>query len=259
VSIPTYDRFIEPLLRYLAREGIAPTRAAYEAAADALALSPEQRAEVLPSGRQPIYRNRIGWAHDRLKRAGLSTSPRRGYWQITESGRAFVAQHPGPLSNDDVAKLSDVPDGSRLRPSTDDDSAPTVEAPAPVTGGVVQSPDERLEGALTELNESVAHDLLEAIGQSSPEFFEGLVLDLLHAMGYGTSRADLQQVGGTGDGGIDGIVSLDRLGLEKVYVQAKRWQNNSVGRPDVQAFDRLPDQHDTEPCSVGRNGSRELD
>jgi restriction endonuclease Mrr len=98
-----------------------------------------------------------------------------------------------------------------------------------------QSPEERLDGAVREIRSSVASELLESIMGASPKFFEVLVLDLLHAMGYGTSRADLQRVGGSGDGGIDGIISLDRLGLEKVYVQAKRWQN-SVGRPDVQGF-----------------------
>jgi restriction system protein len=103
-------------------------------------------------------------------------------------------------------------------------------SPAPT-----QSPDEALEQALLEIRESVAAELLDVILNATPRFFENLVLDLLHAMGYGTSRTDLQRVGGVGDEGIDGIISLDRLGLEKVYVQAKRWQN-SVGRPDVQAF-----------------------
>ena len=97
------------------------------------------------------------------------------------------------------------------------------------------SPDDRLEQALGELKQSVAAELLEVLSQVSPQYFETIVLDLLHRMGYGASRADLQRVGGVGDGGIDGVISLDRLGLEKVYVQAKRWQG-SVGRPDVQGF-----------------------
>jgi len=89
--------------------------------------------------------------------------------------------------------------------------------------------------ALDEISDAVAAELLEVIGHSTPQFFEILVLDLLHAMGYGASRTDLQHVGKSGDGGIDGIISLDRLGLEKVYVQAKRWQQ-SIGRPDIQGF-----------------------
>jgi len=97
------------------------------------------------------------------------------------------------------------------------------------------SPDDRLEEALSELRQAVAAELLDMLAQVSPKYFETIVLDLLHRMGYGTSRSDLQRVGGAGDGGIDGVIALDRLGLEKVYVQAKRWQG-SVGRPEVQAF-----------------------
>jgi restriction system protein len=97
------------------------------------------------------------------------------------------------------------------------------------------SPDESIEKALSEIVDSVAHDLLERIGQAPPAFFERLVLELLHVMGYGLSRSDLQQVGGSGDGGIDGVISLDRLGLEKVYIQAKRWQG-TVGSPQIQTF-----------------------
>ena len=99
----------------------------------------------------------------------------------------------------------------------------------------VATPDDRLERALTDLRDTTAEDLLETIGRNSPKFFEMLVLDLIHAMGYGASRADLQHAGRSGDGGIDGIISLDRLGLEKVFVQAKRWQN-PVGPESVQAF-----------------------
>jgi len=111
----------------------------------------------------------------------------------------------------------------------------TVSASALACASAPARPDEALEHALLEIRESVAAEVLDAILNASPRFFENLVLDLLHAMGYGTSRTDLLRVGGVGDEGIDGIISLDRLGLEKVYVQAKRWQN-SVGRPDVQAF-----------------------
>jgi len=99
----------------------------------------------------------------------------------------------------------------------------------------VASPDDRLGQALAELRQSAEAELLELLASVSPSFFETIVLDLLHRMGYGANRADLQRVGGSGDGGIDGVISLDRLGLEKVYVQAKRWQEN-IGRPHLQAF-----------------------
>ena len=192
-----------------------------------------RRAGGPPPRDQPVYDNRVGWAHDRLKRAGLSTSARRGFWMLTERGHKYVKAHPEPLTADEVDQLATVEKGSRLRPKE-----PSGEDRAPPEAEALQdrqSPDERIDAALAELEEAVSRELLALIGAAPPAFFETLVLRLLHAMGYGTSKADLQRVGGTGDGGVDGIISLDRLGLEKVYVQAKRWQSN-VGRPDVQAF-----------------------
>ncbi len=233
MPVPTYDQFIEPVLRFLARrpEG-ALAREAYEAVAQSLGLTVEQRAEVLPSGRQAIYKNRAGWAHDRLKRAALSTAPRRGFWILTDAGRAFDAQHRDPLSAEEVEALAAVAGDFRLATAGENTNEISPLAPA---AAATESPDDRLESALSELHETVAAELLESLASCSPKFFEFVVLDVLHAIGYGTSRSDLQRVGGSGDGGIDGIISLDRLGLEKVYVQAKRWQN-AVSRPDVQGF-----------------------
>lgn len=136
---------------------------------------------------------------------------------------------------DEIERLASVDRSSRLSAKADAPAIATSAAAAEALASEKSSPEERIEAALAELRESVARDLLELIGRSPPEFFEQLVLDLLHAMGYGTSRTDLQRVGGSGDGGIDGIISLDRLGLEKVYVQAKRWKN-TVGSPEIQGF-----------------------
>ncbi len=238
MSVPTYDEFIEPLLRYLAAhpDGVRAGDA-HEAVAEALRLTPDQRAARVPSGVQPIYKNRNGWAHDRLKRAGYSMCPRTGFWRLTPAGQAFAASH-SKLTDDDVEQLANVDRTKRLRPKKDsepeldasDGDDDVEESPAQKA-----SPEERIEAALAELRESVGRDLLENIGRAPPDFFEQLVLDLLHKMGYGTSRSDVQRVGGSGDGGIDGIISLDRLGLEKVYVQAKRWKN-TVGSPEIQGF-----------------------
>jgi len=232
MPVPTYDQFIEPLLRYLAShpDGVR-TRDAHEAAADALNLSPADRAEMLTSGMQAIYKNRTGWAHDRLKRAGYSTSPRRGTWKLSPAGLAFVRDHPQPLSADEVSELALGHLDVRLSPEPHTRRAETE----PTSPASIQSPDDRLEEALEEMRSSVAGEILELLAQVPPQYFESIVLDLLHRMGYGTSRSDLQRVGGSGDGGIDGVISLDRLGLERVYVQAKRWQG-SVGRPIVQGF-----------------------
>ena len=206
-------------------------RDVHDAAAEVLKLGDADRAEVLPSGRQRVYKNRAGWAHDRLKRAGFSRSLRRGHWQLTEQGHAFASSHPAPLSIDALEKIAteiaDVP----IRPAHE----PTEPVTASVAESAKASPDDRLEQAITELRQSVTVELLDMLSQVSPEYFETIVLDLCTKWATVPAAPDLLRVGRTGDGGIDGVISLDRLGLEKVYVQAKRWQG-PVGRPDVQAF-----------------------
>jgi restriction system protein len=148
---------------------------------------------------------------------------------------AYAKEHAPPLSADDVDELATGHMDVRLRGTQAPASMPEGGSPAPVEASRTASPDDRLEEALAELRGTVAAEVLESVRKVSPTFFETIVLDLLHRMGYGASRADLQRVGGTGDGGIDGVISLDKLGLERVYVQAKRWQQ-AVGRPEVQAF-----------------------
>lgn len=237
MSVPTYDQLIAPLLNVLAAhpEGIKP-RDAYEAVAAAVGLTDEDRRELLPSGKQPVYQNRIGWANDRLKRAGFSKRPADApaprIWQLTDEGTALAAQYPTGLDAESAFAISRVPpEPDRFPvnvPSTSTDThAPTAES---------RSPDERINEAAQELHESLSADLLAEIGKMSPNRFEGLVLDVLHKMGYGTTRADLKQTPASGDGGIDGVITLDRLGLEKVYVQAKRWTTGTVGRPEIQKF-----------------------
>jgi restriction system protein len=237
MPVPTYPAFIEPILRFLdAHPAGAPAKEAHDAAADALGVDEESRAERLPSGIQRVYKNRAGWAHDRLKRAGLSSSPRRGVWQLTEAGRAFLREHPGALDAAAVEDLATGYNNVRLGKKSKEDAERPEDAVGPADPGLIAaSPDDRLEQALSELKDSVSEELLELLSRVSPDYFETIVLDLLHRMGYGTSRADLKRVGKSGDEGIDGVISLDRLGLERVYVQAKRWQS-TVGRPEVQGF-----------------------
>lgn len=233
MTVPTYDQFIEPILRFLAKnpDG-APAKMAHDAAAIALGLSDEDRLLMLTSGTQQVYKNRAGWAHDRLKRAGLSSSPKRGFWKLTPAGANFAKLNPGPLSPESTQKLAMDFIGVKLKTSESADGAAFVLPPASLP---VVSPDDQLEIAVSEIRNSAKSELLELLASVSPSFFERVVLDLLHEMGYGANRTDLQQVGGPGDAGIDGVISLDRLGLEKVYVQAKRWQEN-ISRPHLQAF-----------------------
>ncbi|HDS1220726.1 TPA: restriction endonuclease [Stenotrophomonas maltophilia] len=235
MMIPTYDKFIDPVLRFLERNpGGVAAALAYDAAANALGLTEEQKLRVLDSGAQ-IYKNRAAWAHDRLKRAGLSSSPRRGVWQLTEAGRGYAGDHPFPLDDEEVGRIATGYLAVKLRSAVDAAAldGPTSSELAP--GSPVLSPDDRLDSALAELKSATAAELLDCLLRVSPGRFEIIVLDILHRLGYGTSRSDLLRVGGAGDGGIDGVISLDKLGLDKVYVQAKRWKN-TVGRPELQAF-----------------------
>jgi restriction system protein len=150
-------------------------------------------------------------------------------------GLAEDQLHSCQLSEQQIKELAVVDPAVRLRPLRTAGADSEVSHLEQSANESVATPDDLLEGALSDLKEATAGDLLETIGRGTPKFFETLVLDLLHAMGYGASRDDLQHVGRSHDEGIDGIISLDRLGLEKVFVQAKRWQG-SVGRENVQAF-----------------------
>ena len=234
MAVPTYDQFIEPILRFLAEQS-RPVAAkdVHAAAASALGLTAEQLQETVASG-QLVYKNRCGWAHDRLKRTGYSASPKRGYWQLTKSGVEFAKSTPYPLPPDEVQRIAFESNDVLLKPALDGTPMPSNMVP-PSPSSIVQSPDDRLDAATAEIRASVASDVLELLRSVTPTFFEHVVLDVLHSLGYGTSRAALQRVGGSGDGGIDGIISLDKLGLEKVYVQAKRWQS-TISPAQIQAF-----------------------
>lgn len=238
MSLPSYVQFIGPLLQYLGEQQ-APvrTRTVYEELANRLSLSDAERAMLLPSGLQPVFQNRIGWAHDALKRLGLSSAPIRGSWLITDAGRKLLEAHGGKLPEAEVERIGSEARDVTVQPLAHSNGAPSA-ARAVVAGGEemeTRSPREQIEGALTQIRESVARDLLAHIARQTPAEFESLVLDVLYALGYGTSREALVQTGRSGDGGIDGIVSLDRLGLQKVYVQAKKWQGQ-VGAPQIQTF-----------------------
>jgi restriction system protein len=230
MSIPTYDSFIHPLLSYLGKhpEGVL-SKDGFEAMASYAELDDETR-HVRLKGGQLVYKNRVGWAHDRIKRAGWSTSPRRGLWKITDSGIQTLKNHPNGLDEETLWNVSRTPSIDRLKPNIEQAHDTSSTPPS-----MDQSPAELIENAVQELRDTMTSELLTLVSEHSPEFFEKLVLDVLHAIGYGTSTESLKRTGQSGDGGIDGIIHLDKLGLEKVYVQAKRWQG-SVGRPAVQGF-----------------------
>lgn len=229
-TLPSQVKFYHAILRHLASRPDGDNREAIHAAMpELLHLTEDQRHERLANLPHLRYRHRSGWGLSMLKAAGFVDSPSRGIWRITDSGRTLLAEYPDGFDDNTGRRLLRE---SRL-PAP---AGPDAEPPGAANVDLGQlTPDERIDAAVQELCSAVAAELLEQILKMPPAFFEELVLDLLHALGYGTREEDLQRVGAAGDGGIDGIISLDRLGFEKVYVQAKRW-HGSVGRPEIQAF-----------------------
>ena len=205
-------------------------REAEDALADYFKLTPAERAELLPSGQQGIFKNRIGWARTYLKKAGLLESPKRGIFKITLRGTNTLAASPSRI---DAKYLEQFPEFIEFR----DMSKPASEA-SPLTERVPSkiTPEEEIELAYQGLREQLSEELISRVLTCSPTFFEQLVVELLVKMGYGGSRRDAgERIGQTGDGGIDGIIKEDRLGLDAIFIQAKRWQG-SVGRPEIQKF-----------------------
>jgi restriction system protein len=195
-----------------------------------MGLSEAQRTERLANLPHLRYRHRSGWALSMLKAAGYADSPTPGTWRITERGRELLERYPDGFDEETGRRV--IREGRREIQEEDVTGGGVADVGEPAAQ---QTPDERIDIALDELRHAVARELLEKIAHAPPVFFEELVLDLLHALGYGASDDDLERVGRAGDGGIDGVISLDKLGLERVCVQAKRWQG-SVGRPEIQGF-----------------------
>jgi restriction system protein len=230
MAIPDYQTCMLPFLRYLSDGTEHTLRDAEDSLAQYFKLTPAERAELLPSGQQGIFKNRIGWARTYLKKAALLESPKRGVFKITERGIKTLASNPARV---DAKYLEQFPEFIEFR----DVSKPVSGAVAPAEFLQPKTtPEETIELAHQGLREQLAAELLGRILGCSPTFFEQLVVELLVKMGYGGSRRDAgERIGQTGDGGIDGIIKEDRLGLDTIFIQAKRWQG-SVGRPEIQKF-----------------------
>lgn len=228
MAIPDYQSIMLPLLKYAADGKDHPIREAIEALAEQFNLTEQEKRELLPSGQQAIFDNRVAWARTYMKKAGLLVAPRRGHIQITKRGMDVIAQRPPRV---DVDFLEQFPEFIEFR---------TLRHPKSEPGGqptdLNSTPEELLETAYQNLRENVANDLLQQIKTSQPALFERIVIELLVSMGYGGSLKDAgQAIGKSGDEGIDGIIKEDRLGLDIIYVQAKRWEG-TVGRPEIQKF-----------------------
>lgn len=226
MTIPDYQTIMLPLLQLVGDEEEHSMRALTEALANKFDLTEEERKELLPSGRQPTFYNRVGWARTYMKKAGLLKSRRRGYIEITERGLSVLENGPSRI---DINFLNQFDEFVEFRTRKDESTTDTDKRDA-------QTPEEEIEEAYQQLRDSLAAELLDTIKENSPSFFEELVVDLLVRMGYGGTRKDAgQAIGKAGDEGIDGIIKEDRLGLDIIYIQAKRW-DSPVGRPEIQKF-----------------------
>jgi len=241
MPIPDYETLMLPLLRLFA-EGLPNVQSCIPKLRVQFNITDEEAAELIPSGTQTLLQNRAHWARTYLAKAGLLTSPRRNLHVITELGRNVLADEPVKIDNAYLAQFTNFSEWieNSKAPGREDYRATSTE---PVSGDVTliddsQTPEDAIEAASTLLNAALRDELLALLFQLSPQRFERLILDLLSAMGYGggnIERGSLTKA--TGDGGIDGIIHEDALGLDAVYIQAKRYaEDNRVGRPDVQRF-----------------------
>lgn len=229
MAVPDYQSLMLPLLKLAQDQQEHSLHDAIELLASQFGLTQAEREELLPSGRQAAFDNRVGWARTYLKKAGLLNSPKRGYFQITERGLNILKQNPSKINN---KFLNQFPEFVAFQKPAEETAV--VQNTLTDTG---QTPEEEMESVYQQLRKGLASDLLDAIKGCSATFFEVLVVDLLVKMGYGGTRKDAgQAIGKSSDGGIDGIIKEDRLGLDIVYIQAKKWDGTSIGRPEIQKF-----------------------
>jgi restriction system protein len=224
MSIPDFQTIMLPFLKSVGDEKEHSLRETIEYLATQFDLSVEERKELLESG-QERFNNRVGWARTYLNKSGLIEPTRRGYFRITAIGKEVLAKNPDKI---DIKFLEQFPEFIEFRQTR----KPSPIQPSPTA----DTPEEALENSHKKLREGLASELLSSIRDCSPVFFERLVVDVLVKMGYGGSRREAgRAIGGTKDGGIDGIIKEDKLGLDIIYIQAKRW-DATVGRPEIQKF-----------------------
>jgi restriction system protein len=227
VSIPLYQEIMLPLLQLLGDKQEHSLRQAIDSLARQFNLSQEEQRELLPSGKQAVFDNRVGWARTYMKKAGLIESTRRGFFRITDRGLQVLKQRPARV---DVKFLEQFEEFRAFRAIRREKPTESGEE------GPEATPEEAVANAYQDLKNSLANDLLQQLKASSPPQFENIVIDLLVAMGYGGSKPEAAKaIGRSGDEGIDGIINEDRLGLDVIYIQAKRWEG-IVGRPEIQKF-----------------------
>ena len=231
MPIPDYQTIMLPLLQFAGDKQQHSLQEAITHLTKVFNLTDVEVKELLPSGKQTRFVNRIGWTRTHLKKAGLIRYSSRGIFQITERGANLLADNPSRLSANYLKKYDEYLDFCYPK-----NSSSNINLQSEIIEQSSDTPEEALENAHQKLQEDLAIEILDAIKKCSPYFFESLVVDLLVSMGYGGSKKEAgQAVGKSGDEGIDGIIKEDRLGLDAIYIQAKRWES-VVGRPEIQKF-----------------------
>lgn len=235
MSIPDFQTLMLPVLR-IAAAGEVRISDVVEKLADEFALSEEDRSHLLPSGKQTTFANRIHWAKSYLGKAGLVELTKRAHFLITEQGRQVLAAPPERL---DIKYLNRFPSFQQFREGEGDSENGDIASSPAADMLTTLTPDEAMRKAHHQLEGALADELMQRIRSGTPAFFESLVVRLLVGMGYGGSVADISKalVGGTGDGGVDGVIDQDPLGLDRIYVQAKRYADgNTVGASAIRDF-----------------------
>ncbi|WP_443658820.1 winged helix-turn-helix domain-containing protein [Dialister hominis] len=232
MAVPKYDELMKPLLVAVSDGETYKMKDVTALLAEQLNLSSDDLAEMLPSGRQTVFKNRVGWAKTYLKKAGLLDSPARATIVITNAGKQVVADNPEKIDSKYLEQFPSFVDFASA-PEPLDDSNPASEVPKPSD----LTPDDQLEDAYKEINDSLASDLLSEVLKIPPYTFEKFVVDLLLKMGYGKADFGSHATVASGDDGIDGVIMEDKLGFSLIYVQAKEWAlDKVVSRPDIQSF-----------------------
>lgn len=234
MSLPTYDELTLPLLQLAAKDSqeyaVGSLR---KQLVHQLQLTPEQLAKKLPSGRQAVFNNRVGWATTHLRKAKLLESTRFGYVKITQRGQDVIADNPSVINSSYLKRFEEYRNFTGRATPDDNDRQTTDDTSIKDKS----TPDESIREGVSVIEANLRDDLIEKILTMDPSDFEWLVLQLLHAMGYGGSIKDVEGVPRGPDGGIDGLIKEDKLGLDAIYIQTKRYQlNNNIGREKIQAF-----------------------
>jgi restriction system protein len=226
--IPTYEEIMLPLLKLLSDKKEHSLQEAHDALSTQFNLTEEEQRELLPSGQQPIFRNRLGWARTYMNKACLLESTKRAHFKITDRGTELLTENPKEITSEFLNRYQEFVDFRLFKKNKDSNiSTESINLSEYKNNDSNITPEETLEYAFQKLRAELAKEVLDVVKSCSPAFFEKLVVDLLIKMGYGGSRKDAgQALGKSGDGGIDGIIKEDKLGLDTIYIQAKKWENN---------------------------------